>query len=143
MKHVFSVLAITALACVFQPAEAATGKALHKHAKPMKNIAAADNSEAFDTSAATATEFDCELGRKVTVYTNAADNRRIGLRWKQKLHRLDRVDTQSGADRFEDARNGLVWIGIPSKSMLLDSKKGQQLANECHGAPPQHNMPQS
>jgi hypothetical protein len=24
-----------------------------------------------------------------------------------------------------------VWIHIPAKAILLDSKKGQQLANEC------------
>ena len=29
---------------------------------------------------------------------------------------------------------GLVWIGIPAKGLLLDSKKGQQLANECKNA---------
>ena len=29
---------------------------------------------------------------------------------------------------------GIVWIGIPAKGILLDSRKGQQLANECKSA---------
>ncbi|MCY1251071.1 hypothetical protein D9M72_647880 [compost metagenome] len=27
-----------------------------------------------------------------------------------------------------------MWIGIPAKGMLLDSKQGRQLANECKDA---------
>jgi len=33
--------------------------------------------------------------------------------------------------RLENKGEGLVWIQIPSKSMLLNSKVGQQLANDC------------
>jgi hypothetical protein len=44
---------------------------------------------------------------------------------------MTRVSTSTGADRFENRMHGLVWIGIPAKGMLLDSKKGLQLANEC------------
>jgi hypothetical protein len=29
---------------------------------------------------------------------------------------------------------GLIWIGIPAKGMLLDSKQNRQLANECKDA---------
>jgi hypothetical protein len=29
---------------------------------------------------------------------------------------------------------GLIWIGIPAKGMLLDSKQNRQLANECRNA---------
>jgi hypothetical protein len=41
------------------------------------------------------------------------------------------VGTTTGAKRFENANYGLIWIGIPSKGMLLDSKLNRQLANEC------------
>lgn len=78
-----------------------------------------------------ANEYSCELSNNVTVYTNASDNDHIALRWKQKLYRLKRVDTSTGANRFENHKSGLVWIGIPTKGMLLDSHRGQQLANEC------------
>ncbi len=76
-------------------------------------------------------DFSCELGNKVTVYLNDTDMNSIAVRWKKRLHRLTRVETTTGAQRFENKHYGLIWIGIPAKSMLLDSKQNRQLANEC------------
>lgn len=79
-------------------------------------------------------DFDCELGNKITIYQNANDDNFIALRWKKRLHRLKRVGTTTGALRFENRLYGLIWIGIPAKGMLLDSKQNRQLANECRNA---------
>ena len=79
-------------------------------------------------------EFDCELGNKITIYKNDNDESHIALRWKKRLHRLTRVGTTTGANRFENKLYGLIWIGIPAKGMLLDSKQNRQLANECRNA---------
>jgi len=76
-------------------------------------------------------EYQCELNNKVTMYKNESDDSHIALRWKNRLHRLDRVGTTTGALRFENKTFGLIWIGIPSKGILLDSKLNRQLANEC------------
>jgi membrane-bound inhibitor of C-type lysozyme len=80
------------------------------------------------------TEYSCELGNKVTIYTNEKDDGHIALRWKNRLHRMDRVSTTTGAQRFENPVFGIIWIGIPAKGMLLDSKHNRQLANECKSA---------
>ncbi|MES2325436.1 MAG: hypothetical protein V4633_24540 [Pseudomonadota bacterium] len=80
------------------------------------------------------TEYHCELGNKITIYHNEADDKYIALRWKKRLHRLSRVGTTTGAQRFENTSFGLIWIGIPAKGMLLDSKQNRQLANECKNA---------
>ena len=80
------------------------------------------------------TEYDCELGNKITIYTNDNDAAHIALRWKTRLHRLARIGTTTGALRFENPHYGLIWIGIPSKGILLDSKLNRQLANECKNA---------
>ncbi|MYN07522.1 lysozyme inhibitor [Pseudoduganella aquatica] len=82
----------------------------------------------------TVVDFDCELGNKITIYQNAGDDNFIALRWKKRLHRLKRVGTTTGANRFENKLYGLIWIGIPAKGMLLDSKQNRQLANECRNA---------
>lgn len=79
-------------------------------------------------------DYDCELGNKLTIYQNAGDEGHVALRWKTRLHRLTRVATTTGAQRFENKHYGLIWIGIPAKGMLLDSKKNRQLANECRNA---------
>ena len=87
-----------------------------------------------DTAGTTGLDYDCALGDKVTIFSNGADDKHIALRWNKRLLRLTRVDTTTGAHRFENRRQGMVWIGIPAKGILLDSKKGQQLANECKNA---------
>lgn len=92
--------------------------------------AADDDDKEPEVAGLTATAFDCELGNKLTIY-QMADQDQIALRWNKKLHHMTRVTTTTGAHRFENTKKGLVWIGIPAKGMLLDSKKGQQLANEC------------
>jgi hypothetical protein len=78
-----------------------------------------------------ATRFDCELGKKLIIYSEAGDDQQIALQWNKRVHRMKRMSTTTGAHRFEDTNAGLVWIGIPAKGMLLDSKRGRQLANEC------------
>jgi len=87
-----------------------------------------------DTAGAADLDYNCALGDKVTIFSNANDDKHIGLRWNKRLLRLTRVETSTGANRFENRRQGIVWIGIPAKGILLDSKKGQQLANECKSA---------
>jgi len=120
------------------PAKAAPKKAPAKKAaktKPAPEPKAPDEEEdepvITDTAA---TEFDCELGNKITIYKNASDDNHIALRWKKRLHRLNRVGTTTGALRFENPHWGLIWIGIPAKGILLDSKLNRQLANECKNA---------
>lgn len=120
-----------------KPAKAKTTKAKAKTEQHPKAVdVAGPNPEADEPDIADTitTEFHCELGNKVTVYQNEKDDAHIALRWKKRLHRLTRVGTTTGAQRFENTLYGLVWIGIPSKSMLLDSKQNRQLANECQNA---------
>lgn len=104
--------------------------------KPSKRKAVAPTvvEETPDTKDARSTDFECDAGSKVTIYTHETDESRVALRWKNKLLQMKRIDTTTGADRFENTKAGLVWIGIPAKGMLLDAKKGQQLANECKSA---------
>ena len=87
-----------------------------------------------DLTDTTVTEYNCELNNKVTIYTNEKDDGHIALRWKKRVHRLERVGTTTGALRFENTNFRLVWIGIPSKGILLDSRLNRQLANECKSA---------
>ena len=90
-----------------------------------------NNDKAYDLAGKTMIEYQCELGNTLTIYKDAKDGAQIGLRWKEKLYTLSRVSTTTGALRFENKADGLLWIGIPAKGMLLDSKQHRQLANEC------------
>jgi hypothetical protein len=77
--------------------------------------------------------YRCDSNRYVAVRRVADDGKTAVLFWNQREHTLKAVDTPSGALRFEDTASGLTWITIVGKSMLLDTRKGQQLANECRG----------
>jgi len=109
-------------------------KAKHKKSKKAAPAAAVPAEPEPDIAGAAPVDYACELNNKLTIYTSAQDDAHIALRWKNHLHRLDRIGTTTGAQRFENEKTGLVWIGIPSKGMLLDAKQGRQLANECKNA---------
>lgn len=121
------------------PAKVTAKKKSSKKAEP------AVVEETPDTKNAASADYQCELGNKLTIYSHADNDKFVALRWKNKLLQLTKVDTTTGASRYENKKNGLVWIGIPAKGMLLDQKKGQQLANECKTAeqmnPPQEAVP--
>ena len=119
------------------PVKKVVKKSTKKAAKPVEPDVPKAPDEEADEPAITdsaVTEFDCELGNKITIYANTTDEAHIALRWKKRLHRLTRVGTTTGANRFENKLYGLIWIGIPAKGMLLDSKLNRQLANECRNA---------
>ncbi len=80
---------------------------------------------------ASVVELFCEMGKRVTLQGNPQTDNAIDLRWQGRLYHRRRVSTSTGANRFEDLGSGLVWISIPSKAMLLNSKLGEPVANEC------------
>ncbi|MRX07461.1 hypothetical protein GJ697_06415 [Pseudoduganella sp. FT25W] len=112
----------------------AAAKSTKKAAKPAEPKAPNEEEDEPVITDSAVTDFDCELGNKISIYQNAGDDQHIALRWKKRLHRLTRVGTTTGANRFENKMYGLIWIGIPAKGMLLDSKQNRQLANECRNA---------
>jgi hypothetical protein len=75
--------------------------------------------------------YRCESGQQVEIQRNAAD---IGVSWQGSRHTLRRYDSESGLPRFEDRDSGLTWIDLPWKSVLMDSRSGRPLANECKAA---------
>lgn len=142
MKTLSALLALAAgLAIGMEPALAQSAppaaEQVHKKAPAKKKAAAKKETAADeddkepDVTASSTTEFQCDLGNKLAIYRNVEDDKHIALRWNKRLLRLTRVATTTGANRFENRKNGWVWIDIPTKGMLLDAKKGQQLANEC------------
>ena len=76
-------------------------------------------------------QYRCELERSVFVRQVSPDVSTIVIGWLGRNYTLAARPTSTGALRFEDAKAGLVWLVISGKSMLLDSRSGRQLANEC------------
>ena len=77
----------------------------------------------------------CELGTTVHVAHDASapgyfhvnsQGQGRGFRYRMKP-----VSTTTGAIRLEDAKAGAVWLQLANKSMLMNSKLGQRMADEC------------
>ena len=75
--------------------------------------------------------YRCDHGRTFRIADVPDQTNVILLSWQGTQHRLERVHSNSGAERFEAPATGLVWILIPAKAMLLNANQGRPLANEC------------
>lgn len=73
----------------------------------------------------------CELGAYVTLKADAASPGHFDVEGKGFKYRMAPVETSTGAVRLEDQKGGAVWLQIANKSMLMDQKRGQRLADEC------------
>ena len=73
----------------------------------------------------------CELGNVVELSVDPKAPGHFDLVLQKMRYRMTPVETQTGALRLEDAQNGIVWLQLGNKSMLMNQKIGQRLADEC------------
>ncbi|MDA8455397.1 hypothetical protein M4R22_11555 [Acidovorax sp. GBBC 3334] len=73
----------------------------------------------------------CELGASVNIEADPKSPGYFQVAGKGFHYRMTPVSTSTGAVRLEDAQAGAVWIQIANKSMLMNQKLGQRLADEC------------
>ncbi len=73
----------------------------------------------------------CEFDQTVSV---RPDPQRAGVflvSFKNHTYTMAPEPTSTGAVRLEDKQAGVMWLQIPTKSMLMDSGKGQRLVDAC------------
>jgi hypothetical protein len=73
----------------------------------------------------------CELGASVTVTADPKAPGYFDLQIKNLKYRMMPVVTSTGAIRLEDQQAGAVWLQLSNKSMLMNQKLGQRLADVC------------
>lgn len=73
----------------------------------------------------------CELGASVSVTADPKSPGYFDVQAKTARYRMFPVATSTGAIRLEDQRAGAVWLQLGNKSMLMNQKLGQRLADEC------------
>jgi hypothetical protein len=73
----------------------------------------------------------CELGNSVTVTPDPQQAAGFIVQMKKNTYHMSPVATTTGAVRLEDAQAGAMWLQLPHKSMLMNSKLGQRMADEC------------
>lgn len=73
----------------------------------------------------------CDAGQSVHVNAVPEHKGYFKLEFKGKSYLMAPEVTQTGAVRLEDKKNGLVWLQIPAKSMLMNAKVGQRMVDNC------------
>lgn len=76
-------------------------------------------------------ESSCEFGHKVHVVEHPSLPGRFLLEYRGIKHVLTPQPTTTGVVRLEDKRSGMIWLQVPVKSMLMDGRRGQRLADNC------------
>jgi len=55
----------------------------------------------------------------------------FNVEYKGKSYLMTPEHTTTGAVRLEDKKNGMMWLQIANKSMLMNSKIGQRMVDNC------------
>lgn len=73
----------------------------------------------------------CELGQVVTITADTQSPGYFDLTMKKMRFRMHAVQSKSGAVRLDAVSSDAVWIQLSNKSMLVNAKLGQRMADVC------------
>jgi len=73
----------------------------------------------------------CELGNVVHITPDAQNRGFFTLHMGKHRFHVSPVPSATGAIRLEDPQAGAMWLQLANKSMLMNSKLGQRMADEC------------
>ncbi len=74
---------------------------------------------------------DCELNQTVRVEPRADRPGHFRVAFRNATYTMVPEETSTGAVRLYDPRAGVVWLQIPTKSMLMNAKVGQRVVDAC------------
>ena len=73
----------------------------------------------------------CELSVVATMRADEQSPGRFLLELGRQRYVMVPVATSTGAVRLEEAASGAVWLQLANKSMLMNQKLGQRIADDC------------
>lgn len=73
----------------------------------------------------------CELGQTITITPDAKAPGYFDLTTKKVRFRMYAVQSKSGAVRLDAVSSDATWIQLSNKSMLVNAKLGQRMADAC------------
>jgi hypothetical protein len=74
---------------------------------------------------------DCEYSQVVDVDAVAGRPGLFKVSFKGLSYVMAPEETSTGAVKLFDKQTGVMWLQIPAKSMLLNSRAGQRLVDRC------------
>jgi hypothetical protein len=117
-----------------KPKAAATkpAKPAAKAAAPVeKPLPAADQEQLAAAQRALTGEYACEFDQKIDVGMSPKSPGYLVIKFKNNLFTMKPVLSSTGALRLEDVTGRTLWIQIANKSMLMDTKIGQRMVDNC------------
>lgn len=94
-------------------------------------LAAADDDQRQAFSLTHLGDHACEFKRTVLVSPHPVHEGYVNLHFDRKVVTAKPVLSSTGAIRLEDVKGQFVMLQIALKSMLLDTRSGQRVADEC------------
>ena len=73
----------------------------------------------------------CEYNQSVDVNAVAGHPGVFKVHFKEHSYVMVPEETTTGAVRLTDKKEGVVWLQIPAKSMLLNNRAGQRMVDRC------------
>lgn len=73
----------------------------------------------------------CELGSSISITPDVNNQGFFDVTSGKDRFYMHPVESATGAVRMEDSRTGAVWVQLGNKSMLMNQRKGERLADDC------------
>jgi hypothetical protein len=73
----------------------------------------------------------CEFNQSVSVVPVQDKPGYFKVGFNKASYTMTPQETTTGAVRLEDKKNGIVWLQIPAKSMMMNQKIGQRMVDGC------------
>jgi hypothetical protein len=111
-----------------KPAAKPAAKAPAPAAKPLP---AADKEQLDAAERTLFGLYECEFDQKIDVSMNAKAPGYVDVKYKNSVFTMKPVMSSTGALRLEDVTGRTLLLQIANKSMLLDTKIGQRMVDNC------------
>jgi hypothetical protein len=110
---------------------AAADKSAKPAAQPHQQVAALTADQISTADRVLVGQSRCEFDQSVNVAAVPNQKGWFNVEFKGKSYMMAPEATTTGAVRLEDKKNGMMWLQIANKSMLMNSKIGQRMVDNC------------
>ena len=115
-------------------AKAVAKKAVQPAPKAEAPLPDADEAQLAAAQRAYQGVYACEFNQSLNITPHAKHAGYLDVAWKKEVFTMKPVLSPTGALRLEDVKGRTLMVQIANKSMLMDTKVGQRLVDDCQSA---------
>ena len=113
------------------PAKAAAKPSAKAAPVPVAAASALNEAQLAMASQVLTGRVDCEFSQTVMVEPHAIHEGHFRVKYNSTTYNMVPEETSTGAVRLVDNKAGVVWLQIPVKSMMMNSKAGRRMVDAC------------